>query len=120
MSDAAGSTDLGKTSSGMQPNVSALLAYVLGLVTGIVFLLLEKDNRFVKFHAVQSIAFSVALSLISVVASFTPFLAPLALGLVQLAGLVVWILLMLKAYQGKWYRLPVVGDITAKQSGLTS
>jgi len=119
MSDAAGSTDLGKTSSGMQPNVAALLAYVFGLITGIIFLLLEKDNRFVKFHAVQSIAFSVALALISVVASFTPLLAPLALGLVQIAGFVVWIILMVQAFQGKWYRLPVVGDIAAKQAGIS-
>jgi uncharacterized membrane protein len=119
MSDATSGTDLGKTSTGMQPNISALLAYALGLVTGVLFLVLEKDNRFVKFHAVQSIAFSVALALVSLVASFTPLLAPLALGLVQLAGFVVWIILMVKAFKGRWYRLPVVGDIAAKQAGLT-
>ena len=120
MSEASTSTDLGKTSSGMQPNVAALLAYVFGLITGIIFLLLEKDNRFVKFHAVQSIVFSITLALASLVAGFTPLIAPLAVVVVQIAGFIGWIILMVQAFQGKWYRLPVVGDIAAKQSGLTS
>ena len=120
MSDAPGGTDLGKTSTGLQPNVAGLLAYALGLVTGVIFLLLEKDNKFVKFHAVQSIVFSVTLALLSLVAGFTPLVAPLALAIVQLAGVIGWVVLMVQAFQGKWYRLPVLGDIAAKQSGMTS
>ena len=110
--------DLGKTSTGLQPNVAGLLAYALGLVTGVLFLLLEKDNKFVKFHAVQSIVFSVTLALLSLVAEFTPLVAPLARAIVQLAGVVGWIVLMVQAFQGKWYKLPILGDIAAKQAGV--
>ena len=47
--------DLGKTSSGMQANVAGLLCYLLGVITGIIFILIEKENKFVRFHAMQSI-----------------------------------------------------------------
>jgi uncharacterized membrane protein len=119
MSETTGSPDLGKTSTGLQPNVAGLLAYVLGLVTGVIFFLLEKDNKFVKFHAVQSMVFSVTLALASLVAGFTPLIGPLVVVVVQLAGFIGWIVLMVQAFQGKWYKLPVIGDIAAKQAGIT-
>ena len=118
MSDEA-RVDLGKTSTGLQPSVAGLLAYVLGLVTGIIFLVLEKENQFVKFHAIQSIVFSVSLAILNLVAAFTPFVGGLAIVIVQVAGFIGWIVLMIQAGQGHWYRLPIVGDIAAKQAGLT-
>ena len=50
--------DLGKSSTGIQPNVAALLAYLVGFVSGLVFFLIEKENKFVRFHAMQSIGLS--------------------------------------------------------------
>ena len=111
--------DLGKTSSGIQPNVAGLLAYVLGLVTGIIFLVIEKENKFVRFHAVQAIVLSVGLTVAGVVLGLLPVIG-IALGLlINLAGLALWIICMIKAYQGELFRVPVVGDIAAKQVGVT-
>ena len=61
MAEGAGNTDLGKTSTGIQPNVAGLLAYVVGFVTGIIFFVIEKENKFVRFHAMQCILSSAAL-----------------------------------------------------------
>ena len=107
--------DLGKTSSGIQPNVAGLLAYVLGLVTGIIFLVIEKENKFVRFHAVQAIVLSVGLTVAGVVLSLLPVIGVVLGLLINLAGLALWIVCMIKAYQGELFRLPVAGDIAAKQ-----
>ena len=109
--------DQGKSSTGMQPNLAALLAYVLGLVTGLVFFLIEKESRFVKFHAMQSIAFSLVLFMAGLIMAFIPFIGVMGGALLNLAGLVVWVILMVKAYQGDWFKLPVLGDFAEKQAG---
>jgi len=113
----AGATDLGKTSSGMQPNFAALLSYVLGFVTGLVFFLTEKENRFVRFHAMQAICFSLAMMAISFALMFIPLIGWVLIPLVQIGTFVIWIICMVQAYQGKWFRLPVIGDVAAKQAG---
>lgn len=114
MSENTGSTDLGKSSTGIQPNVAAVLAYVMGFITGIIFFVMEKENKFVKFHAMQSIMCFVGLFVSSIFLSFLPLLGLL----LNLASLVLWILCMVQAYQGRWFRLPVIGDLAAKQVGL--
>lgn len=112
--------NLGKTSMGLDANVAGLLAYLVGIITGILFLVLEKENRFVRFHAMQSTIVSGGLIVISVVLGIIPALGALILGLLNIAGLVIWVLCMVKAYQGELFRLPVVGDIAAKQVGLNN
>jgi len=120
--------DLGKTSSGIQANMAALLSYLAGWITGLIFFLVEKDNKFVRFHAMQSIvvfgAFSALGIAISVFASLAIaiqayFLLPL-IGLIStllwLAVLILWIILMVKAYQGEKIKLPIAGDIAEKNS----
>ena len=113
--------DLGKTSTGIQPNVAALLSYVAGWVTGLIFFLIEKDNKFVRFHAMQSmvlfggvtvlnIVLSVVLSMLGIFGLFFLF------QLVWLAMLALWIILMVKAYQGEKFKLPVAGDIAEQLS----
>jgi uncharacterized membrane protein len=112
--------NLGKTSLGMDANVAAVLSYVLGLVTGIVFFLIEKDNKFVRFHAMQSIIVFGGLLVISVANSFMlrvilPWqLYSMISGIIGIVGLILWIVLMIKAYQGDYFKLPVVGDIAEK------
>ncbi len=105
--------DLGKTSTGIQANVAGLLSYLLGFISGIVFLVIEKENKFVRFHAMQSTITSGALFVLQIVLSFIPFLVMLSL-LVGLAGLALWIILMVKAYQGETFKLPVIGEIAEK------
>lgn len=105
-----------KTSSGLQENVAGLLCYVLGWVSGLVFFLIETENKFVRFHAVQSIIVFGALNIIWVPLKFIP---PLDLFIGWLLGglaFVFWIVLMFKAYQGTLYKLPVAGDLAEKWS----
>jgi len=109
--------DVGKSSTGMQANGAALLSYLLGIITGLVFFLVEKENKFVKFHAMQSICFSIALFVISTVLVFIPVIEWILLPLVQLASIVIWVILMVKAFQGVWFKLPIIGKIAAQQIG---
>jgi uncharacterized membrane protein len=113
------------TSTGIEPNVAAALSYVLGLITGVVFLVLEKDNRFIRFHAAQSIAVSVIIivvsigvSLLSGILAFIPIFGWLVV-LVLTMGLtfgtfILWLLLMWRAYQGEEWELPIAGDFARR------
>lgn len=119
--------DLGKSSLNMDPKVAALLSYVLGWLTGIIFYVIEKENRFVRFHALQSIfvfggftVLYIALSILwSILAfahlGFVGLLVWPVYGLLWLVSLILWIVLMIKAYQGQWFKLPVVGDMAEKK-----
>jgi len=105
-----------KTSMGLQENVAGLLCYVLGWITGLVFLLIEKDNKFVRFHAMQSIIVFGALTVCSVVLGWIPVFGIVISGLLSVLALVLWIVLMVKAYQGTRYKLPVAGDLAEQWS----
>lgn len=109
-------TSVSKSSTGMSENLAALLSYVLGFITGIIFFVIEKESRFVKFHAMQSILVSAALMVLSFVLGFIPFIGWIALILLGPVSFVLWILLMVKAYKYVWFKLPVVGDIAEKQA----
>ena len=108
------------TSSGIQENVAGLLCYVLGWVTGIIFLILEKDNLNVRFHAKQSIVvfgFLTAILIVLRILALIPFLDIFFIvlsSLIGLFGFILWIVLMVKAYQGEMYKLPVAGNIAEK------
>ena len=113
------------TSTGIEPNIAAALSYMLGLITGIIFLVLEKDNKYVRFHAAQSIAtsviiivISIGVSMVSSVLVFIPVLGWLAvliltLGL-SIGTFILWVLLMIKAYQGEEWELPVAGGFARR------
>jgi uncharacterized membrane protein len=105
-----------KTSTGLEDNIAGLLCYVAGWVSGLIFLLIETEDKFVRFHAVQSIIVFGALNIIWVPLQFIP---PLALFIGWLIGglaFVLWIVLMYKAYQGVMYKLPIAGDLAEKWS----
>jgi uncharacterized membrane protein len=106
-----------KSSTGLDENIAGLLCYVLGWVTGLIFFVVEKDSRFVKFHAMQSIVATGALTLINIAtAIFTPGLRLLISPLVSIATIVILIIMIIKAYNGEMYKLPIAGDIAEKQS----
>ncbi len=120
-------TELGGTSSGLQPNLAAALAYVLTIITGIIFFVIEKENKYVRFHAMQAILFGAAwiilgigLSILSAAIAFVPFVGGIITVLIYLAlglgGFILWLLLMYKAYQGERFKLPVVGDVAEKNA----
>ena len=106
---------MAKSSTGMEENVAALLSYVAGWITGLIFFLIEKDSKFVKFHAMQSIITFGALHIIIIILSWIPFVNILA-GIIGLGSLVLWIILMVKAYQGEKFKLPITGDLAEKWS----
>ena len=108
--------DLGKTSSGMQANVAGLLCYLLGVITGIIFILIEKENKFVRFHAMQSIIVFGGLFVINMILFFIPVVGWVLMPLVGILGLILWVVLMIKAYQGELFKVPIAGDIAEKNT----
>jgi uncharacterized membrane protein len=110
-----------KTSMGLEENIAGLLCYVLGWITGIVFLVLEKENKFVRFHAMQSIAtflpLMVIVWIINLIFMWIPFISWAISTLIWILVLILWLILMFKAYQGEMYKLPIVGDFAEKQIG---
>lgn len=106
-----------KTSTGIKENVAGLLCYLALWVTGLIFILLEQDNKFVRFHAMQSIIVFGALNVISIVLGFVPILGRIIWGIVGLIGFALWIVLMIRAYQGVYYKLPIAGDLAEQWSG---
>ncbi len=114
----AGASALGDSTLGMAPNTAAGLSYLGVWITGIIFFLLEKKNRFVRFHAMQSILFFGGLSVLDIILSIAEGFSPglLALGLTCLSGIIGlvafigWIVLMINGFQGKYFKLPIVGD----------
>ena len=102
---------------GVTENLEGLFCYVLGWVTGLIFLLLEQKNAFVRFHALQSLVTFLALFILSVVIGFIPVLGILVGLVLWPLGVVLWIVLMVKAYKGERYKLPVIGDFVEKQLG---
>ncbi|MCJ7763551.1 MAG: DUF4870 domain-containing protein [Dehalococcoidales bacterium] len=105
-----------KTASGLQENVAGLLCYVLLWVSGLIFYLIETDNKFVRFHAVQSIIVFGALTIASALLDWIPIVGGFFGAVIGILGFVLWIVLMVKAYQGIKYKLPVVGDLAEKWS----
>ena len=108
--------NLGNTDTGIKPNIAALFSYLLGFVTGLIFVLIEKNNKFVRFHAMQSIITFGFIFVVQWIAAFIPVLGMIVSGLLSMVAVVLWIVLMVKAYQGELYKLPVIGDIAEKNS----
>ena len=109
-----------KTSMGLEENVAGALCYILGWITGIIFYIMEKENKTVRFHAVQSIIVFLPLTIIvgmfQVILLFIPFIGWAISGLMGLLMFILWLVLMLKAYQGEKFKLPVIGDIAEKHT----
>lgn len=105
------------SSTGLDPKVAGLLCYLLGFISGIVFLALEKKSRFVKFHALQSIAICVILIVINLILGFIPVIGWLVSIILTPLSFILWIALMLLALQGKMFKLPLIGDWVEQQAG---
>jgi uncharacterized membrane protein len=101
-----------ETHSGLKKETAAAVAYFLGPVTGVLMLLLEKDE-FVRFHAMQSIVVFGGLFVISWLLGATVILA-VFIPLITLVGFVLWLVLMYKALQGEKFQVPVVGKYVEK------
>jgi uncharacterized membrane protein len=116
----AGATTAG---GGLTDNMAGALAYVT-IIPAIVFLVLDpyNKNRFIRFHSFQCIFFAVAWTVLWIILAFIGHIPILGWAtvllwpLISLAGLIIWVILVLKAYQGKTFKLPVIGDMAETQA----
>jgi uncharacterized membrane protein len=123
----------GKSSLGLDENIASLLAYLFGWVSGLIFFLLEKDSKLVRFHAMQSILFNVVILVLTVVLWIVTFVLVLTLAMLpdvmgsliglltsllwlvfSIALLAAWILCVVRAYQGQFFKLPIIGNMAEK------
>ncbi len=125
-----------KTSTGLEPNVAGLLCYILGWISGIIFFLVESENKFIRFHAMQSIVTFGGLTVLQILVSILNRLLLSILwqglgswamystvaGLLGIVTIIIWlatlglaVLLMIKAYQYETFKLPIAGNIAEKQ-----
>jgi uncharacterized membrane protein len=99
----------GKSSTGLDENVAAGLAVILGWIGGLVFFLIEKDSKFVKFYGFQNLILCLTMMLAAI-----PFIG----WLYGIVALVFWVMCLINAFTGKIFKVPVIGNIAAKQAGL--
>ena len=126
---------LQKSAIGLDGNLAAALGYPIGII-GLVNFIIEKQNRFVKFHGIQSILYSLGFSVLFTVVFIALFVLSLVLsavsgtlgtlvggltGLLFLLAFFVWFLGLLffgyKAYQGQVFKLPIIGNLAEKLAG---
>ena len=106
--------------NGLTENVAGLLCYVLGWISGLVFILAERENKFIRFHAMQSIIVFGALNIVSLVLIAVLQRMrelPLFILLIFVFGMMLGMVLMIKAYEGKKLKLPWLGNIAEKWAG---
>jgi len=104
-----------ESSTGMSANVAGLLCYVLGWVTGIIFIVWEKKSTFVKFHAWQSIMTFGVLTVAQLVVAWIPFVGWILSVLIGILMFVLWLILIIQAGTGKMWKVPWAGDWAEKQ-----
>jgi uncharacterized membrane protein len=124
-----------KSSTGLDENIAALLSYIFGWVSGLIFFLIEKDSRLVRFHAMQSLLFNVLVGVVAIalwIVLFVVFMIATQISgafatLLSLVSILLWgvfllailagfILCLVKAFQGQYFKLPVIGNFAEKFS----
>jgi uncharacterized membrane protein len=108
-----------KSSTGLTPNMAGLVCYLFGWITGLIFIFMEKESKFVRFHAVQSIIVFGALTVVEIILWiiwFIPFLGWILGTIFWIGTVIIWVFLMYKAYQGEKFKMPIAGDIAEKQA----
>lgn len=106
----------GKSSLGIEANIAALLSYSLGFISGVILYALEKKNKFVRFHALQSILVFAFFFILGISLKGLPFIGFLLLMLLGISEIILWIILMIKAYKGQYFKLPLAGDIAERMA----
>lgn len=101
-----------RSSTGLDENVAGFFCYILGFITGIVFLVVEKKSSFVRFHAIQSTITFLIIFVILLILGWIPIIG----ALVWILSLLLWLLLMIKALKGERYRLPLVGKMAEEKT----
>jgi len=124
-----------KSSTGLDENIAALLSYIFGWVSGLIFFLIEKDSRLVRFHAMQSLLFNVLVAVVGIglwIVLFVVFMIAAQISsalttLLSLVSILVWVVFMIaifgalilclvKAFQSQYFKLPIIGNFAEKFS----
>ncbi len=112
-------------STGLDPKIAGLLAYLFGWLGGLIIFLIEKDNKTVRFHGLQSVVLFISfgiiwfvliflVSIMSVVSEVLGLLFGFLIPIVGLGFFILWIVLMVKAYNLEMYKVPIIGNIVEK------
>ena len=105
------------TTLGLDENIEGALCYSLGLITGIILLLIEKESKFVRFHAIQSTSVFLPLFLIQMFTFVLFTFASLIVSpIIVIIEIILWILLMYRAFKGERYKLPMFGNFAESLS----
>ena len=118
------------TGTGLAPNIASLLCYICMPITSIIFLVIEKQDRDVRFHAWQAtllgvgyiiavIGIQAAAAMLGWVASFLGTMVGYFRPLLLLGTVILWGICLIKSYQGERWRIPVLGDIAAQKANVT-
>ncbi len=99
------------TSTGLAPNIAGLLCYVLGWISGIIFLVLEQKDRWVRFHAAQSLVVFGILTIAGLILGWIPVVGTIFASIISFAGVILWVILMVKAYNGERFEIPWASDV---------
>jgi uncharacterized membrane protein len=105
-----------ESSTGLSANVAGLLCYVLGWITGIIFIVLEKKSTFVRFHAWQSIMTFGVLTVAQLVLGWIPFVGWILSILIGILMFVLWLILIIQSGTGKMWKVPGAGDWAERQA----
>ncbi len=103
------------TSVGMSENVEGLLCYLIGWVTGVFFLIIEKKSRFVKFHALQAIIAFLPLFVLRYLVVYIPAIGTILSWIIGVGVFLLWLLCMYKAYNNEYFKLPIAGKLAEQQ-----
>ncbi|WP_422123822.1 DUF4870 domain-containing protein [Planococcus sp. X10-3] len=103
------------TSLGLSENVAGLLTYLFGFVSGFIMLIVERENRFVRYHALQSIYISIVFACAYLLLGMLPGVSWISTMILAPATLVMWIILMLNAYKGRYCRVLYISEFANKQ-----
>jgi len=106
-----------KSVFGLDENVASALSYALLFFSGIIILILEKENKTVRFHALQSTLWFIALGIANIIAGWIPLVGGLLGSLIGLITFVSWAFLMYNAFVGKKFKIPMIGDVVDAQIG---
>ena len=102
--------------SRLEPRFAAALAYLGGALTGILFLIIEKQDRFVRFHAMQSTITFLGVVVVHFVLRGLPVVGPVLTFAFVVGIVILWVILIVKAFSGERYKLPYIGDWAEQQT----
>ncbi|OYW03381.1 MAG: hypothetical protein B7X11_03350 [Acidobacteria bacterium 37-65-4] len=110
-----GSATRSTSSTGLSSNVAAALAYLFGGIGGIVLLIVERKDRYVRFHAMQSALVFLGVVVMALILGSLPLVGRLLTAMFSVAVALMWLVLMFKAFTGQHFKLPYVGEIAERQ-----